>query len=355
MQTAANMQAPPANLGRPSKLWSSLRMFGLSPLASAIWLALAVAPFFIHDEYILRLMVVSLLFGAQAMAFDLTVGYINVVNFGFAAFVGLGAYTSGLMAVRLGLSPWWGFLFAPLASGLLGFLTGVLTLRLRGIYAAVMAWFVGLALMGLAVVLVDLTRGQLGLIVPLLLDSSDQRPYYYVMLPITFGIYVILRMLTNSHAGLAFRALGQNLDASQASGVNPTRYRVLNFTVACALAGVIGVFYAHYIGILTPGMMATKSTVEVLALAYVGGRGSIWGGLMAAFLIIPVFEYLKPLLELRLIIYGLFLILTMILYPSGLAGLLRSAAQAIQRRRAHSAAEQERAGRERPSVGQARP
>jgi branched-chain amino acid transport system permease protein len=306
---------------------------GLSPLAAAIWLALAIAPIFIQDEYILRLMVVSLLFGAQAMAFDLTVGYINVVNFGFAAFVGLGAYTSGLLAVKFGLSPWWGFLFAPLAAGLLGLLTGILTLRLRGIYAAVMAWFVGLALMGLAVVLVDLTRGQLGLIVPLLLDTSDQLPYYYVMLPITFSIYLILRLLTTSNTGLAFRALGQNLEASRASGVNPTLYRVLNFTVACALAGLIGAFYAHYVGILTPGMMATKSTVEVLALAYVGGRGSIWGGLLAAFLIIPVFEYLKPLLELRLILYGLFLILTMILYPGGLAGILRSVAQALQRRR----------------------
>ena len=83
-----------------------------------------------------------------------------MVNFGFAAFVGLGADTSELLAARLGFSPWVGFITGPLVAGLLGFVTGVLTLRLRGIYAAIMAWFVRLALMGLAIVLVDLTRGQ---------------------------------------------------------------------------------------------------------------------------------------------------------------------------------------------------
>lgn len=301
-----------------------LQAVGLTPAALLLWGLLAAAPLFTESEYVLRILVASLLFGAQAMAFDATVGFINVVNFGFAAFVGLGAYTSGLLAVRLGLSPWLGLIAGPLVAGLLGFLTGVLTLRLRGIYAAVMAWFVGLTIMGLAVVLVDLTRGQLGLIVPLFLDTASQRPYFYILLPMAFGIFVLLKWVTNSYSGLAFRAIGQNLDAARASGIDPTRYRVFNFTLACSLAGLLGVFYAHSVGILTPGIMQTKQTVEVLALAYIGGRGSIWGGLVAAFLVIPAFEYLKPLLEVRLILYGLFLIGTMIFYPDGLAGILKS-------------------------------
>jgi branched-chain amino acid transport system permease protein len=309
-----------------------LRAVGLTPVAIVLWIVLAIAPLFVQSEYILRIMVASLLFGAQAMAFDATVGFINVVNFGFAAFVGLGAYTSGLLAVRLGLSPWVGLVAGPLVAGLVGFLTGVLTLRLRGIYAAVMAWFVGLTVMGLAVVLVDLTRGQLGLIVPLFLDTASQRPYFYILLPMAFGIFVLLKWVTNSYTGLAFRAIGQNLEAARASGIDPTRYRVFNFTLACSLAGLLGVFYAHSVGILTPGIMQTKQTVEVLALAYIGGRGSIWGGLVAAFLVIPAFEYLKPLMEVRLIIYGLFLIGTMIFYPNGLAGIITSASALIRGR-----------------------
>jgi branched-chain amino acid transport system permease protein len=311
---------------------SVLRVAGFSPFGLILVLALGIVPAFIQDEYVLRLMVVSLLYGAQAIAFDSTAGFINVVNFGFAAFVGAGAYTSSLLAVKAGISPWFGFVAGPIVAGLLGFATGLLTLRLRGIYAAVMAWFVGLALMGLVIVKVDITRGQLGLIVPLLLKTSDQLPYYYVIFPIAIGTYIVLSLVTHSHIGLAFRALGQNIDAARASGVSPTRYRVMNFTISCALAGLAGVFYAHYLGILTPGMMQTKATVEVLALAYIGGRGSLWGGLLAAFLVIPIFEYMKSMLELRLIIYGVLLIATMIFYPGGLVGVIRSVSGLFQRK-----------------------
>ncbi|MBM4465436.1 MAG: branched-chain amino acid ABC transporter permease [Chloroflexi bacterium] len=338
MQKAERTPASALKIGLLYRLQPVLRFAGFSPLGLILLVTLAIVPLFIEDEYILRLLVVILLLGTQAMAFDFTVGFINVVNFGFAAFVGVGAYTSGLLAVKLGVSPWLGFIAAPVTAGLLGLLTGLLTLRLRGIYAAVMAWFVGLALMGLTAVNVDLTRGQLGLITPLLLDTAAQRPYFYIMLPTMIGTYLILRMVTNSHIGLAFRALGQSLEAARASGVNPTKYRVLNFTLSCALAGLLGVFYAHYVGILTPGMMHTKQTVEVLALAYIGGRGTLWGGLLAAFLVIPIFEYLKPLMEIRLIIYGLFVILTMIFYPGGLVGIIRGIGGSIRRRRASTVA-----------------
>lgn len=321
--------AVPTKAPLPGRLQSALRSAGLTPVALVLWAILAIAPLLTTNEYFRRLMVVSLLFGAQAMSFDLTVGFINVVNFGYAAFVGLAAYTSSLMAINLGISPWLGFIFGPIAAGILGFVTGVLTLRLRGIYAAVMAWFVGLALMGLDTVLVDLTRGQKGLITPLLLETNDQLPYYYVLLPIAFGIYIVLRLVTNSNIGLAFRALGQNLDAARASGIDPVRYRVLNFTLSCMLAGFLGVYYAGYVGILTPNVMATKATVEVLAIDYIGGRGFIWGGMLAAFLVIPIFEYLRPLLEVRYIIYGVFLILTMIFYPGGLVGVVQGVVRRI--------------------------
>lgn len=329
MEETQRSTAIPTKVRLPHKLQSALRSAGLSPAALILWLILVIAPLPVENEYVRRLMVVSLLFGAQAMAFDLTVGFINVVNFGWAAFVGLAAYTSSLMAINLGISVWWGFIFGPIAAGLLGFVTGVLTLRLRGIYAAVMAWFVGLALMGLDTVLVDLTRGQKGLITPLLMETNDQLPYYYVLLPMAFGIYVVLRLVTNSSIGLAFRALGQNLDAARASGIDPVRYRVLNFTLSCTLAGFLGVFYAGYVGILTPNVMLTKSTVEVLAIDYIGGRGFIWGGMLSAFLVIPIFEYLRPLMEVRYIIYGVFLILTMIFYPGGLVGVVQGVVRRI--------------------------
>jgi branched-chain amino acid transport system permease protein len=306
-----------------NQLLPLLASVGIPPGVLVLFLVISLIPLVARDEYVAALCTSCLLFGAQAMAFDFTSGFINVVNFGFAGLVGLGAYTSALLAVKLGVSPWIGLVAATAVSAAVGLFVGLLTLRLRGIFAAVMAWFVGLTLMELATVLVDLTRGQLGLNVPLFLDTAARRPYFYMLLPIAVGVYVTVTAVTNSKAGLAFRAIGQNLDVARARGINPTRYRVLNFTISCALGGLLGGFYAHYVGILTPSVMATSHTIEILVLSYLGGRGSIWGALVAAFLIIPVFDYLKPLMQIRLVLYGLFLILATIFFPGGIAAVIQ--------------------------------
>jgi branched-chain amino acid transport system permease protein len=295
------------------------KSIGLSPLSLALLAALGVAPLFVQDEYLLQLLISSLLLGAQAIAFDFTAGLINVVNFGFAAIFGAGAYTSALLVLRLGVSPWLGPFGGAAAAAALGFLVGVLTLRLQGIYAAVMTWFVGLTLMSLAASLSELTRGYRGLNVPLFLATAARRPYFYILFVITILTFCVLRWAASSSWGLAFRAIGQNEQAARASGINPTRYRVINFTLSCACAGFLGGFYAHFLGVLTPDVMHSRQTVEVLALAYIGGRGSLWGGLLAALVFVPLFEYLKPLMEIRLVIYGMLLMLVMILYPGGLS------------------------------------
>jgi branched-chain amino acid transport system permease protein len=307
------------------------RMIALSQLAGllpASWAArvavvlLTFTPFLIRDQYVLTLLVTSLYFGAQAMAFDFTAGYIGIINFGFAGFLGLGAYVSALLALRLGWSPWVAIWAGAAGAAALGWLIGLLTLRLRGIFTAVMTWFVSLTLLALAAALVPLTRGFLGLNVPLFLATADRRPYFYILLLIAALSYLVLRGVASSSIGLAFRALGQNLEVARASGISPRRYRVMNLTLSCFFAGLLGGFYAHSMGILTPDVLDTRHTVEVLALVYIGGRGTIWGGVLAALLIIPAFEYLKPLFEIRLIIYGLMLMAVIILYPGGLAPLL---------------------------------
>lgn len=299
-------------------------------------LVLPFIPPFTGEDY-RRWLVGAAFMAAQAVAFDFTAGYINIVNFGFAAFVGLGGYTSGLLAVGLGIPPVIGMIVGALVASLVGLMTGALTLRLRGIYAAVMAWFVGLALMGIVRNVPELTRGSLGLAVPSLLDSSDNLPYYYVilaMLVVTFGV---LAWVIRSRVGLAFRAIGQNVAAARASGINPTRYLVINFVLSCAFAGWLGGFYAHYYGILTPDVMLTSHTVEILAIAYIGGRGSLWGAAVVAFPLSIGVEWVKVqfsgLPGVHLVLYGLLLIIVMIYRPGGVAGLARSVDEWWSRRR----------------------
>jgi branched-chain amino acid transport system permease protein len=228
------------------------------------------------------------------------------------------------LIVQPGLSPWIGIWLGALLAGLVGFLLGMLTLRLRGIYAAVMAWFVGIALMGIVRNLTDLTRGPLGLHPPQLLSTSQNLPYYYIILAMMLVVYITLSVVVKSHYGLAFKAIGQNIDAARASGINPTRYRVFNFTLSAFFAGWLGGFYAHFYGSLTPQtLMHTSKTVEVLAIAYIGGRGSLWGGMAVAFPFVFFIELLRSNLTalpgLHLVIYGVLMIAVMIYYPGGLA------------------------------------
>jgi len=298
-----------------------LEKAGLSPLSLAMFILLAFAPLIIQDEYSLRLCVVSLLFGTLAMGFDLSAGFISVANWGYAGLMGFGAYVSALLLVKLGVSPWIGIFIGAFAVSLLGLLIGVLTLRMDGMFTGILAWFIGLTLMALAAGLQPLTRGSLGLNVPLFFDTPNTAPYFYTMLMICFVTFIALRMIVRSHLGLAFKALGQDAEAAKAAGVSPMKYRVINFTISCFIVGLCGGFYAHFIGILTPDLMKTRNCLEILVIAYIGGRGSIWGPLLAAFLIVPVFESMNSLLELKYIIYGLMLILVMIFYPKGFSGL----------------------------------
>ncbi|HSJ53841.1 MAG TPA: branched-chain amino acid ABC transporter permease [Anaerolineae bacterium] len=318
-----------------NRIRGGLRAVGFSPLGLVLLVLLAVLPFVppFNQEHILRWLIMGAFLAAQAVAFDFTAGYINVVNFGFAAILGVGAYTSAILAntspvlaVQPGLSPWIGIWCGALLAGLIGFGLGILTLRLRGIFAAVMAWFVGIALMGLVRNMTDLTRGPLGMAPRALLDTTSNRPYFYVILAMLLVIYVTLTLVTRSRYGLAFKAIGQNFDAARASGINPTTYRVFNFTLSAFFAGWLGGFYAHYLGSLTPAtVMHTSKTVEVLAMAYIGGRGSLWGGMAIAFPFVFFIEALRSNLTdlpgLHLVIYGILMILVMIYYPGGLAGL----------------------------------
>ncbi len=342
----ASMGKQMGNKGVWGAIAGGLGRVGFTPLGLVMLVIVAILPLVppFNKEHYIRWLTMGAYLAAQAAAFDFTSGYISVVNFGFAAFVGLGAYTSAILAnkapfliVQPGISPWIGIWVGALVAGVLGLFLGMLTLRLRGIFAACMAWFMGIALMGLARNLMDLTRGALGLHPPRLLDTPENLPYFYIIFVMMLVTYVCLRLVTKSRMGLAFRAIGQNIDAARASGINPTRYRVINFTLSCMFAGWLGGFYAHYLSSLTPDtVMHTSKTVEVLTMVYIGGRGSMWGGMAVAFPFIFAMNYIRSnfseLPGLHLVIFGALMIVVMIFYPGGFSALYDSVAGWLKER-----------------------
>jgi branched-chain amino acid transport system permease protein len=306
---------------------------GISPSGFALIVILGLLSFVIKDEFQIRLLVSTMMFAAMAMAFDLTNGYVNICNFGFCAFWGLGAYTSAILAAKLGISPWIGMLCGAAMAAVLGFCLGLLTIRLGGIFASCMTWFVALAMMAIASNWVDLTGGSAGLNVPNLFQTAENRPYFYVMYGIMVLVLFVSMYITKSNMGLAFKAVGQDIEAASSSGISPNKYKIANLTISCALAGLVGGFYAHYIGTLTPQVMHTSRTVEVMAISFIGGRGTIWGSLVSALIMVPLMEYAKGLMEFRLIIYGAAMILCMIFYPRGIVGILEIVKRLLNNRR----------------------
>ncbi len=303
---------------------NNLQRVGLTPVGLISLILLGLIPIFVTDNAIVRLMISAMMYGVFAMAFDFTSGFINITNFGFSAFWGIGAYTSAILSTKLGMSPWIGLFCGFITAGIAGFLLGLLTIRLGGIFASCMTWFVALALFAVATNWVSLTDGSKGLGVDPLIDATTYTGIFYTLFIILIAVYIALMVITKSNIGTAFRAIGQDVEAAQAAGIDPSKYKIINFTLSCAIGGLVGAFYAHFSGIILPKLFQTSNTVEIMALAYIGGRGKIWGSLLCAIVLIPVMDYMKGLMEFRIILYGLLMIMIMIYYPKGIAGFIES-------------------------------
>ena len=297
-------------------------------LALVMAFLIAVPWFWRENRFITTIFISALMFGIWGVMYDLQIGYGGLINFGFAGFICAGAYGSALAAHHYEINPWYCMLIGATAAGVLGFLTGVVTLRLRGIFVGLATWFLAEVLRLTISNTPGYTRGMLGLAVKPLPDvfglnfsRAELLPYYYLLLILAIIIFVTAFLMVSSRIGLSFKAIREDQLATETLGLSATKYKLINFTTACFFTGLIGAFYAHYIGILTPDPteFGVPRTVEVLTVAYVGGRGTLWGSILAGFLLIGFQEYFRQLGAWRLVMYGVLLILVMIYAPKGIS------------------------------------
>ncbi|MDD5832422.1 MAG: branched-chain amino acid ABC transporter permease [Clostridiales bacterium] len=316
-----------------NRLSAPLKKIGLSPLSVAAFILLALFPFVSPNAYITKLGITCIMWGTLAMGFDFSVGYINVSNWGYAGLMGLGAYVSALLLKFFDITPWAGMIIAGCTAAAIGFVIAVLTMRMDAMFTALLAWFVGIVLQNIVTALPEITRGAMGLNVKPIFRGASPTPYYYLILAICILTFCVLHIFVNSKFGFSFKALGQDIEAAKAIGISPFKYRTINFVVSCFVAGLVGGFYGHYIGVLSPNVLGTKNVVQILVIAYIGGRGSIWGPLLASFLLMPIFESMNSLVEIKYIIYGLVLIISMIFFPGGICKLPEKVRQIIKDRK----------------------
>jgi branched-chain amino acid transport system permease protein len=300
-------------------------------LAMLIGLLLLVPPL-ADSPFITTVFISALMFGIFGAIYDLMLGYAGLINFGYAGFIAAGSYASALAWFHYGISPWIGLLIGGVVTAVLGFFTGIITLRLKGLYLALMTFFVGEAVRFTISNTPDYTRGVLGLTVAPFPDlfgisflRGDRMAYYYLLVILGAAMLLAMWLLVRSKIGLAFKAIREDQLATESLGLNATKYKLINFTVASFLTGVLGAYYAHYLGILspTPEEFGVPRTVEILTIAYVGGRGTLWGSLFAGFLLIGFQEYFRGLGPWRLVLFGALLVFVMLFARNGLGGLKR--------------------------------
>lgn len=290
--------------------------------------SLLLAPLFANDHFILSILIAALMFGVFGAIYDLMVGYCGLTNFGYAGFIAAGSYASALGASLMAINPWAGLLVGGLLSMVLGLVTGLIALRVKGLYLGLLTWFVGETIRLTIANSTEITRGMLGLTVmpfPNLFGIDFSRAnlpaYYYTVLIIGAVIVLICWWLVNSNAGRAFKAIRDDELAAESLGLSATKYKLINFSVASFFTGVMGAFYAHYIGILSPSPteFGVSRTIEVLTVTYLGGRGTLFGPVFSGFLVVGFQEALREIGAWRLVLFGVLLISVMLFFPRGLA------------------------------------
>ena len=276
---------------------------------------------FLLNQYWLHVAIISLFYVMMASSWNLIAGYTGQVSFAHAAFAGVGAYTSGMLALYGGVHPALGMMAGTLLAGILGLGLGGLCIRMGGIYLS-------LTTLGFSEILRIIitneeqwTRGTMGLQIPGVFSVYSKTYYYFLFLAVTLALLVLMRRLLNSDTGLAFRAVLNDELAASTSGIDTVRVRLVAFTWSSAMAGLAGGLYGHYLMLITPDIPSLGQMFLVLAMAVIGGMGSFGGPIIGAITLEFLSEYIRIYGEYHLLLFGLVALVIARFAPSGMVGL----------------------------------
>ena len=294
----------------------------LTVLATIILAGMCMLPLGlgIYPQHVL---IVSLFYVMMASSWNLLAGYTGQVSFGHAAMAGIGAYTSGILAVKAGIDPWIGVCAGTAIAALLGLGLGALCLKMGGIYLSLTTLAFSQILHIVIVNEYDVTRGTMGLQVPGLMAEYSKITYYYIMLAAAVLMLTILYRMIHSNLGLNFRAVQNDEVAAKSVGVKVLQVRILAFTVASAMAGFAGGLYGHYLLLITPEIPSLDLQFNVLAMTVIGGMGSFIGPVIGAFALNILAEKIRDYGEYHVLVFGLVALVVARFAPNGLLGLWR--------------------------------
>ena len=286
----------------------------------------AAFPFLSDSQFLLNLLVLMLISIIFASAWNL-LAFSGQGSLGHAAFLGIGAYASTLIAIQSGISPFITIFLGATVAAFIGVLIGLTCVRLKEWFLAMVTFGFAIIVQALTVsVFAPMTGGWDGIASPRLVSPSIpgyQLIEYYAILVITIASLIAIWYIMKSRFGLAFLAIRENELEARAAGVDPVRYRLIAFAMSAYLAGVAGALQIHHIGYITPELYGVDNSFWPITFVILGGLGTLAGPVIGTIVLTIIWEGLKAtgLTFGRYVIVGLILILTIIFLPKGLVNL----------------------------------
>ena len=300
-------------------------------LLAAILVAVPLAS---GNEYELRLFMLFLIYAFIAVGLNVLVGLAGLVSLGQAGLFALGSYTGAIVATRLGFDMISSGLIAAIVAGLFGVLLAYPTVRVRGVYLAVVTIAFGLIVENVAIEWQSLTGGTTGITsipAPNAFGVALSGYAYYGVLAVSLFLLVLAtHHLKNSRYGRAMLAIAQSETAARALGLNPTALRTLAFVVAAVTSGIAGTYYAFLNAYISPDIFTFTDSVRFLLMVILGGAASTFGPVIGAYILTYLPEYLQEFAVWQKFAYGALLLVVMFVLPRGIMGSLGALAARLR-------------------------
>lgn len=314
--------------GQEGRNLFSLRKVRYLPLV-VVSVVIALFPLLTDSGYYQNMVIISLVIAVSAVGLNIITGYGGYPSLAQGAFLGMGAYAAAIGSVKVGASPFYWIPLAGVLAGFFAFLLGLLSLRTRGFaFAIITVSF--LTLVRLVSQNWDsLTYGTAGMTLPL--PSWDRA---YLNWPFHFALVVLLGVsllvawrIRRTKFGVGLIAMREDEDKAGAVGVNTPVYKLLGFAVSAVFTGMAGAVYGYYLTFVDPlGMFGLLLSVQIILAVFLGGKGTLFGPVLGAFIIEPLNEVANNQLgggNIRLVLFGGILVLVVLLLPQGIISTVR--------------------------------
>lgn len=285
-----------------------------------------IIPFITDNRYLLHVLSLTFIWTIAVYGLNLISGFTGQLSLAHAGFFGIGAYSVGLLTVRLEMNFWLALFLACMITTFIGFIISIFSLRTKEHFFAIYTLCVGYIIYLLIYKWDSLTGGVRGLIgIPTpdpIGPISFQTPksQYYLLLFFLILVIFLNARLINSLVGRTFIAIRNSEELAQTIGIHTMKEKMISFILSTFFAGLAGGLYASFVRFIGPDISSITVTFELLTYLIIGGIGTLLGPIIGTFLVVWLSQYLQFLADYRILIFGPIIVLLIIFYPHGIAG-----------------------------------